>query len=256
MPSTSMSGGAAEPGASISWKFVVFWPLSFVVPWLLISILRSASFNLVAEDVAYRIALWLHTLIWLLIAYLQIRLLRDFVRPRFLWLIATFVGGNIGTLAGGWVQFKTVKMLEMHAYESALVGDYNRIVSSDLTLAIAPAASIAAGVLAGAALLGVLQSICLDGSLGRRFVWLLASAVIGMAAGLSAYGANLAYGYIMFEIYPRAIITTDTILLFIADSVGRVGGMIIYGLLTGAVLRRLLLRSARRQKEALIARFE
>lgn len=256
MSNVSMTGGAAEPGASISWRFVAFWPLSLVVPWLLISIVRSAIFQFAAEDVAYRAAMLLHILIWLLVGYLQVRLLRHFVRRRFLWLVATFVGGNLGTLAGSWVQLRTMTMLQLHAYESSLVGDYNRTISSDLLLVIAPAASIAAGVFAGAALLGVLQSICLDGSVGKRFVWLLASAVSGMVAGPSAYGANLAYGYIMLEIYPRAVVTTDIILLFIADSVGRISGMIIYGILTGAVLRLLLTRSAPPQMEAMIARFE
>jgi hypothetical protein len=256
MSSVSMMDGAAEPGRAISWKFIVLWPLTFVVPWLLVSIVRTAVFHFAAEEAAYKAAVLLHILIWLLIAYLQIRLLRPFVHRRYLWLIATFVGGNLGTLAGSWVQFRTTTMLEMHAYESALVSDYNRIIPSDLMLAIAPVASISVGVLAGTALLGLLQSICVEGPLGNRILWLFASSLSGMVAGLAAYGANMAYGRIMFEVYPRAIITADIIPTFIVDSVGRVGGMIVYGLLTGAVLRRLLLRSAWRQKEAMIARFE
>jgi len=250
-----MIGRAAEPGASISWKFVVFWPLSLAVPWLLLTIVRSAIFGFAPEELAYRTAVLLPIPSWLLIAYLQFRLLRPYHQRGRPWLIVTLVGGNLGSFAGGLAQLQTMSMLEMYAYSSVLTSDYNSVIPSDWTLAIAPTVSIIAGVLVGAALLGFLQSICLDGPLGARLLWLFASAVSGIVAAAFGHGCYMAYVRIMFEIYPVAVVSGGFITALMAVAVGTTGGIIVYGVLTGAVLRWLLLRSARRRKEALIARF-
>ena len=60
----------------------------------------------------------------------------------------------------------------------------------------------------------------------------------------------------MFTIYLPAVAGAGMLLQLITIAVGLICGTFVYGLLTGAVLRRLLLGSAWRQKEATIARFE
>lgn len=256
MFSTSTTGRAAEPNAPISWRFVVFWALSLAVPWLLLAIVRSAIFGFAPEDLAYPAAVLLPILCWLLIAFLQFRLLRSYLRRASLWLIATFVGGNLGSFAGGWVQLETMSRLEMYAYSKVLISDYNSVIHSDWILAAAPIASIVAGVFVAATLLGFLQSLCLDDPLGARLLWLFASAVSGIVAAAFGYGCYIAYLRIMLEIYPLAVVRADIIPALIAVAVGMIGGTSVYGLLTGAVLRQLLLGGAQRQKEALITRFE
>jgi hypothetical protein len=257
MSSISMTGEAAEPGASISWKFVAFWPLSFVVPSLILTFVRIAIFSFVQDDdLAYKAALLLPIPCWLLIAYLQLRLLRPYFRRSGLWLIATFVGGNLGGFAGGLAQLQTMSMLEQYAYDKVLISDYNSVIHSDWIFAIAPTASIVAGVFVGAAILGFLQSLCLDGPLGARLLWILVSALSGIAAAAFGYGCYWGYFWAMFMTYPRAVVSAGMAPQLITVAVGLICGAIVYGLLTGAVLRRLLTRSAGLRKEALIAQFE
>jgi len=57
-------------------------------------------------------------------------------------------------------------------------------------------------------------------------------------------------------IYPVAVVSAGMAPLLITVAVGLICGMIAYGLLTGAILRRLLIHGAKRRKEAMIARFE
>ena len=110
--------------------------------------MRIAIFSFVAgDDLAYKTALLLPIPSWLLIAYLQFRLLRPYFHRSGLWLIATFVGGNLGGFAGGLAQLHTMSMLEMYAYDKVLISDYDSVIHSDWIFAIAPAASIIAGVL-------------------------------------------------------------------------------------------------------------
>lgn len=257
MASLSMSGKAAEPAASISWKFVAFWPLSFVVPSLILTLARIAIFSFVQDDdLAYKIALLLPIASWLLIAYLQFRLLRPHLRRSRLWLIATVVGGNLGGFAGGLAQLQTMSMLETYAYEKVLISDYDSVIHSDWIFAIELPASIIAAVLVAAMILSFFQSLCLDGSLRSRLLWLLASALGGILAAVLAYGCYWGYFWAMFTIYPLAVVSAGIIPQLITLAVGLICGAVVYGLLTGAILRRLLIRSARRQKEAMISQFE
>ena len=257
MSSVSMTGEAAEAGASISRRFVAFWPLSFVVPSLIVTVVRIAIFSFVQEDeLAYKTALLLSIPSWLLIAYLQFRLLRPYFHRSGLWLIATVVGGNLGGFAGGLAQLQTTSMLEMYANEKVLISDYESVIHSDWIFAIAPIASVIAGVLAGAMILSFLQSLCLDGPLGARLLWLFTSALSGIVAAALGYGCYWGYFWSMFTIYPPAVVSAGIIPQLITAAVGLICGTIAYGLLTGAILRRLLLRSTRRQKEAMIAQFE
>jgi len=248
MSSTSMTGGAAEPSASILWKFIVFWPFSLVVPWILLTAVRAAIFAIGPEEVAYQAAVLLPILSWLLIAYLQFRLLRPHLRRGRLWLIATFVGGNLGGFIGGLAQIWMAPMVE-----GFVIGGENM---PEWLFLYHPAVSIVAAVPIGTALLGFLQSFCLDDTLGRRLLWPFASVVAGFVGALFGYACYFAYGRFMFEFYPEFVFGGGLISIVITISVGTIGGMIVYGLLTGIVLRWLLLRGARRQKEALIARFE
>jgi hypothetical protein len=256
MSSISMTGEAAEPSASISWKFVAFWPLSFVVPSLLLTFVRIAIFSFSQDDLAYKAAMLLAIPGWLLIAYLQYRLLRPYSRRSRLWLIATFVGGNLGGFAGGLAQLQTMSMLETYANEKVLISDYDSVIHSDWIFAIAPTASIVAGVLVAAMILSFFQSLCLGGTLGSRLQWLLASALSGIVAAALGYGCYWGYFWAMFTIYLPAVVGASIVPQLITVAVGLICGTFVYGLLTGAVLRRLLLRSAWRQKAAMIARFE
>lgn len=257
MSSVSMTGEAAEPGASISWKFVAFWPLSFAVPWVILTFARIAIFSFVQDDgLAYKAALLLTIPSWFLIAYLQYRLLRPFSRRSRMWLIATFVGGNLGGFAGGLAQLQTMSMLETYAYEKVLISDYESVIHSDWIFAIAPAASIIAGVLVAAMILSFFQALCFGGPIGARLQWLLASALSGIVAAALGYGCYWGYIWTMFKIYLPAVAGAGIVPQLVTVAVGLICGTFVYGLLTGAVLRRLLLRSAWRQKEATIARFE
>ncbi len=215
-----------------------------------------AIFNVAQHDFAFMAALLLPIPIWFLIAYQQYRLIRPHLRRSYLWLFATFVGGNIGVFAGGLTQLQTSAALEHYAYQSAAVSDYGRMISSDWIFAIAPALSLTAGCLAAAAVLGFLQSFCFGKSLGTALRWFPASVISAIVAGLGGYGSHWGYLWSMFEVYPFAL-TFDAILAdLLLSAVGLTAGMIVYGLLTGAILRRLLIRRAQPRKEALIARFE
>lgn len=82
------------------------------------------------------------------------------------------------------------------------------------------------------------------------------AAVSGVAAAVFGFGRHIAYARNMLEIYPAAVFSADIIPALIAIAAGAVGGMIGYDPLTGAVLRRLLIRAVQRRKEVLIAQFE
>ena len=51
-------------------------------------------------------------------------------------------------------------------------------------------------------ILSFLQSLCLDGPLGARLLWLLASALSGIVAAALGYGCYWGYFWAMFTIYP------------------------------------------------------
>ena len=248
MSSVSQTGATAEHGASISLKFVVLWPLSFVVPWLFLTIVQSAIFHFAPEEIAFQAVVLQHILTWLLIGCLQSRLLRGHLRRYRLWLIATLVGGFLGNVLGSYAHAWMAPMVEAFVIVSNGTPEWLFLYYS--------AISITAGAAIGTALLGFLQSFCLDDSAGGRLLWLFASVVGGCAAAVSGYVCGVGYGKFMFRFFPDLVFPSSVLSIVIAISAGMAGGMIIYGLLTGAVLRRLLIRVAQRRKAALIARFE
>jgi hypothetical protein len=256
MTNRSSTGEAAGSGASISWSFVAHWLLSLAIPALLLTIVRIAIFSFSQSDAVYMTALLLPVAAWALVAYFQFRLIRPHLRRSQLWLIATFIGGNLGGFAGGLSHLKTTSMLERYANEKVLISDYNSVIHSDWIFAVAPTASVVAGVLVAAAILGLLQALCLVVPLSRRLLWLFASAASGIAAGAVGYWAFMGYIWAMIEIYPMAVIHPDIVPQLITMAVGMLCGVSLYGLLTGFTMRWLLTNQVGHQAQALGAQFD
>jgi hypothetical protein len=238
-------------------RFIALWALSFAVPCVLLTATRIAVFKFSPDDIAYYVAFFLLYPAWLSIAWLRFRLLRLYSVHRRFWLVATFLGGSIGGFVGGLVRMQTMDALEFYAYESALVSDYNRVVTSDWIFATAPALSITVGCLAGAAVLGFLQSFCLNRSFGLGLIWFLASIASAVVAGIAGSGGYSAYLWSMFNIYPRALSiggpqTADLIAL----GVGLLAGLLVYGLLAGAALHRMLIHGVQRHNTIMVEQFD
>jgi hypothetical protein len=215
-----------------------------------------AIFSVAPYELAFKAALLLPIPIWFLVAYQQFRLIRPYLRRSYLWLFATFVGGNLGVFAGGLTQLQTLAALEYHAYQRLAVSDYGTMISSDWIFAVAPALSLTVGCLATATVLGFLQSFCFGKSLSAALRWFPASVVSATVAGLGGYGSYWGYLWSMFKVYPFALPFDAILADLLLSTVGLTAGMIVYGLLTGAVLRGLLIRRAQPRKEALIAQFD
>src|SRR5262245_10601400 len=89
--------------ATIRRRFVVLWMLTVVVPGLLLMISRSILLGSGPSAFGYYLAALAPAPVWLLIGFLQFRLLRPDLRSSLWWLLATFTGGILGMFAGGAV---------------------------------------------------------------------------------------------------------------------------------------------------------
>jgi hypothetical protein len=102
-----------------------------------------------------------------------------------------------------------------------------------------------AGAIA-AAVLGSAQAPSLGQGFRRGLLWILLSAPSGAAAAFVGGLAHWAYAHYMSKSYPAAVESNISTHSMIALSIATAAGLAVYGLLTGFVMRWLLIRGARR----------
>lgn len=241
-----MTGETANPAASIPRTFVALWPLTIVVPWLLIyAAYRAIKFN-AADGAAYLPTPMLTILAWLLIAFLQFGLLRAHLRRSHWWLIATVIGGYLGYRVGSLVR------IQMESSFGSFIANDGDVPG--WLIDYFPGISIFTEVGIRTALLGIFQSFCLEDSFRGRLQWCFASAFGGIAGGVAGNGSGLVALWwvpqdFMFE-------QGDGLGAAFRVSVMGVCGRMVFGGFTGFVLRRLLIRRMQRQRETLIGHFD
>lgn len=229
-----MASTAAIKTIAVSRRFVLFWILSLVIPGLILMALRGLLLADPTWGLGRQFALMAPVPVWILIGFLQYRLLRPYRRRSLWWLIATFTGGILGMFVGG-----PAMILMMPPSEVILLSTTTTPEWMFASYPLPPAA--AAGAIA-AAVLGLAQAPSLGQGFGRGLLWILLSALSGAAAAFVGGLAHWAYAQYMSEAYPAAVegnIATHSI---IALSIATAAGLIVYGLFTGITLRRLLAR--------------
>lgn len=229
-------------------RFVAFWLLSLVIPGLILSAVRALILGYSTSAVGYQMAVLAPAPVWLLAAFWQYRLLRPYMRRSVWWVIATFVGGCLGVPGGG------LAMIWMTPHVEVLVlGNESTPEWMFAAYPLLPAAF--AGAVA-AAILGLSQALSLGQGFRRGVLWFGLSALSGAIAAACGGIAHLAYVRVMIELNPAAVVTGTTMQVIIALSIAMTAGLIVYGLLTGIVMRRLLFRRAGLQRADLVGQFE
>jgi hypothetical protein len=218
--------------------FVVSWLLSLVIPGVLLMVLRGSILGYSTSALGYLVAIFAPAPVWFLIAFLQYRLLRPYLRSSLWWLVATFVGGILGMFVGG-----PAMVLMMPQGEVLVLGSTSTPEWMFAPYPLLPAAfagAVAAGVL------GLTQAPSLGQGLRRGFLWFCLSALSGALAAACGGIAHLAYARAMSELNPAAVEANAAMQIMIALSIAVTVGMIVYGLLTGLVMQWILARRAQR----------
>jgi hypothetical protein len=232
-----MNNTAASGPAAISRRFVIFWMLSLVVPGLILMLLRGLLLGNSTSVIAYWIAAAAPAPVWLLIGFLQYRLLRPYLHSSLWWLLATFAGGILGMFVGGPV-------LELMKPESEIV-----VLANETTPAwmFAPyplfPAAVAGAV--GAAILGLSQAFSLERGARGGLLWICVSAFSGALGAVVGGVAHLAYAHSISTLNPATVENNLALQVIIALSIAMVAGMLVYGLLTGLVMRWLIVHGER-----------
>lgn len=242
MSATLKADAAKLPG------FVVRWMLTMAVPALLLAASQLTIATALPEMMMYQVAIVLPILAWLLIAYLQFRLLRHHLRRPRLWLVTTVAGGVVGNVVGGFVML----MLRGAVDDAVMAGE----AVPDWIYLVYPYVGSALMGLANAAILALAQIACFDEMMGERLPWFGASIVAGilgafLGALISRYALDAMLMARFFDFLPTHILLSLVPLLIAA-----VVNMILYGLLTGIWMKRLLIRRAGLQRATLVGQFE
>ena len=235
-----MSTTAASGPAAISRRFVIHWILSLVVPGLILMLLRGFPLGNSTSALVYWIAAAAPVPVWLLIGFLQYRLLRAYLRTGLWWLLATFAGGILGMFFGGPV------MVLMTPFEEVVV--ISGTSTPEWMFAPYPLFPAAVGGAVAAAILGLSQSLSLGQGLQRGFLWAGLSAIGGALAAVGGGLAHLAYARSISTLNPATVEANAALHSMIALSIAMAAGTLVYGLLTGLVMRWLIVHGDRRTR--------
>jgi hypothetical protein len=129
--------------------------------------------------------------VWLLIAFLQYRLLRPYLRTAFWWLLATFAGGILGMFVGGPAMIMLMPQGEVLVLNSQSTPEW--------MFAQFPLLPAAFGGAIAAAVLGLSQALSLDAGFRRGLLWFCLSALGGAVAAFIGGLAHWAYAHYMSE---------------------------------------------------------
>jgi len=233
-----MSNTAAAKTHTVSRRFILLWGLSLVVPGLILMLLRGSRLGEGTSALGFMIAVLAPVPVWLLIGFLQFRLLRPYLRTRVWWLLATFAGGILGMFAGG------PAMISMMPASEVLY--INTESSPEWMFAPYPLFPAAFGGAVAAAILGLSQALSLGQGVRRGLLWFSLSALSGALATVVGGLAHLAYARSISELNPGAVEANPAFQSVIALSVAMVAGTLVFGLLTGSVMKWILGREAGR----------
>ncbi len=235
-----MANTAAVKTHAVSHRFVIFWILSLVIPGLILMALRGLLVGDPTWDLGRQLALMAPLPVWFLIGFLQYRLLRPHRRRSLWWLVATFCGGILGMFVGG-----PAMIMMMPPSEVILLSTTTTPEWMFASYPLPPAAG--AGAIA-AAVLGSAQAPSLGQGFRRGLIWILVSALGGAAATFAGGLAHWAYAHYMSESYPAAVEANISTHSMIALSIATATGLVVYGLLTGLVMRWMLVRGGKRTR--------
>lgn len=235
-----MSSTTAAETATISRRFVIFWVLSLVVPGLILMLLRGLLLGNSTSALGYWIAAAAPVPVWLLIGFLQYRLLHPYLRTGLWWLLATFASGILGMFVGG-----PAMVLMMPLEQVVVLGAES---TPEWMFAPYPLLPAAVGGAVATAVLGLSQALSLDHGLRGGFLWLCTSVLSGALAAVGGGIAHLAYARAISTLNPAAVETNAGLQIMIALSVAMVAGTLVYGLLTGLVMRWLIVHGDRRTR--------
>jgi hypothetical protein len=221
-------------------RFVVLWMLSLVVPGLILMAARGVLLGYSMSALAYMAAALAPAPVWLLIGFLQYRLLRPYLRTSLWWLLATFAGGILGMFVGG-----PALVLMIPESEVVVVGSTSTPEWMFAPYPLIPAAF--AGAIA-AAVLGLSQSLSLGQGFRRGLLWLGASVLSGAVAAVGGGVAHLAYARSISNLNPAAVEANAGLHIIIALTIAMVAGTLVYGLLTAFVMRWLIVHGDGRMR--------
>lgn len=232
--------------------FVGLWLLSSIVPVLIFMAGQYVLAPHMASSPWAEIGALMSFPVWLLMGLLQFPLLRTRLRRGWVWIAATFVGGIVGHMAGGLSRIHTEPYVEDLLLRSELGSGELPAWAFD----VYPVAPVVLASIINVAVVAFLQSFCFDKAIGGRAVWILASILAGILGpiGTALLGWNLLD--LFFKTGVAEMLVPQLPLTLLTVPLAPLVNLTIYGLITGVVMRWLLIRRAWRQKEALVARFE
>jgi len=229
-----MNNTTATRTADIPRRFIVFWLLSLMIPGVILMLLRGSILGYATSALGYLVAVFAPAPVWLLIGFLQYRLLRPYLRTGLWWLLATFVGGILGMFVGGPAMVLMMPQGEVLVLSSQSTPEW--------MFAQFPLLPAAFGGAIAAAILGLSQALSLGQGFRRGLLWFCTSVLSGALAAVCGGIAHLAYARTMSELNPAAVEGNPAMQTIIALSIAMAVGMIVYGLLTGLIMRWILVR--------------
>lgn len=232
-----MSNTAAGTTHTVTRQFILLWVLSLVIPGLILMTLRGLLLGDPTWDLGYQLAMMVPLPVWFLIGFLQYRLLAPYRRRGLWWLIATFCGGILGMFVGGPAMIWMMPQSEVIVLSSLSTPEW---MFPPYPL---PPAAFAGAVAAG--ILGLAQAPSLGQGFLRGLLWVVFSAIGGAAAAFVGGLAHWAYAHAMSETYPAVVETNISTHTVIALSIATAVGLGVFGLLTGFVMRSMLIRGVK-----------
>jgi hypothetical protein len=230
----------AAAGKTVSPRFVAYWILSLAIPGLILMALRGLLLADPTWGLGRQFALMVPVPVWFLIGFMQYWLLRPYRRRSLWWLVATFCGGILGMFVGGPAMIMMMPPSEVILLSSTTTPEW-----MFAPYPLPPAAG--AGAIA-AAVLGLAQAPSLGQGFLRGLLWVLLSALGGAAAAFVGGLAHWAYAHYMSESYPAAVEAIISTHSMIALSIATVAGLVVYGLLTGLVMRWMIVQGGKRTR--------
>lgn len=222
--------------------------LSLVVPAVLLILATKILETILGPS--FYLRLLMLPLFWLVAGHTQSHLLIRRLPRRRSWAIVTCVGGSFGLIGGGSAQLWLNGTITS-AFGSG-VAPFGSIAYWLGLLSIGVAGAVGAGILA------FMQSMCLDGPRLERILWFLESASCGfLAAGTSRILGDVLSWLISgdtpgsYEAYRSQMLS-----YFWRSSIMNILGLSVFGLLTGSLLRSLILRRVRLGKDLLVGQFD
>jgi hypothetical protein len=240
-----VSGMLAPDNTTLPNWFVARWTLTLTLPMVLASAgqVGIATSGVLTVEEAVVVLLFVA---WLLIAFLQFRLLRHHLRRPWLWFAATLAGGVVGNLAGSFVILPV-----QSAIEAIVDGEAVSALTHQIFLYL----PFVLQALVSAAILALAQIACFDETMGERVPWYCASlgaAILG--ASLSALAVHYSIqGMEATGFYESAPPMLQALILV---QMATVANFALYGALTGICMKKLLARRAGLHRHDLLGQFE